>query len=66
MRRFTLEEMREMAKTVFLKAVSAVDPYQRLKTIARIDKNRLIIGEDRVSEKVFNLNDFEKVFLVGT
>jgi hydroxypyruvate reductase len=66
MGRFTLEEMREMAKTIFLKAVSAVDPYHRLKTIARIDRNHLIIGDDRASEKAFNLNDFERVFLVGT
>lgn len=64
--RFRLEEMRDMAKAVFLKAVSAVDPYQRLKEIAHIDKNRLIIGTEEVSEKVFDLNEFERIFLVGT
>jgi len=58
--------MRDMAKAVFLKAVSAVDPYQRLKEIAHIDKNRLIIGVEEVSEKVFDLNEFERIFLVGT
>jgi len=64
--RFTLEEMQKIAKAIFLKAISAVDPYQRLKTIVHIDRNRLIIeGEDN-SEKVFNLNDFDKVFLIGT
>ncbi|MCJ7705686.1 MAG: glycerate kinase [Desulfobacterales bacterium] len=66
MSRFRLEEMRDMAKAVFLKAVSAVDPYQRLKEIAHIDKNRLIIGAEEVSEKVFDLNEFERIFLVGT
>ena len=66
MSRFRLEEMRDMAKAVFLKAVSAVDPYQRLKEIAHIDKNRLIIGTEEVSEKVFDLNEFERIFLVGT
>jgi hydroxypyruvate reductase len=64
--RFRLEEMRDMAKAVFLKAVSAVDPYQTLKEIAHIDKNRLIIGAEEVSEKVFDLNEFERIFLVGT
>ncbi len=64
--RFRLEEMRDMAKAVFLKAVSAVDPYRRLKEIAHIDKNRLIIGAEEVSEKVFDLNEFERIFLVGT
>lgn len=58
--------MREMAKDIFLKAVASVDPYQRLKTIAHIDGNRLIIGQDRACAKVFDLNDFEKIFLVGT
>ncbi|MBS3907354.1 MAG: glycerate kinase [Syntrophaceae bacterium] len=58
--------MRDMAKAVFLKAVSAVDPYQRIREIAHIDKNRLIIGAEEVSEKVFDLNNFEKIFLVGT
>ncbi|MDP3017037.1 MAG: glycerate kinase [Deltaproteobacteria bacterium] len=66
MSRFRLEEMRDMAKAVFLKAVSAVDPYRRLKEIAHIDKNRLIIGAEEVSEKVFDLNEFERIFLVGT
>lgn len=66
MGRFTLEEMREMAKVIFLKAISAVDPYQRLKEIARIDRNRLIIRAERASEKVFDLNSFERIFLVGT
>jgi len=64
--RFTLEEMREMAKAIFLKAISAVDPYQRLKEIARIDRNRLIIRAERASEKIFDLNSFERIFLVGT
>jgi len=64
--RFRLDEMRDMAKAVFLKAVSAVDPYQRIREIAHIDKNRLIIGAEEVSEKVFDLNNFEKIFLVGT
>ena len=66
MSRFRLDEMRDMAKAVFLKAVSAVDPYQRIREIAHIDKNRLIIGAEEVSEKVFDLNNFEKIFLVGT
>lgn len=64
--RFRLEEMRKMAKAVFLKAVSAVDPYQRLKEIARIDRNRLIIVAEGSSEKVFDLNGFENICLVGT
>ncbi len=55
-----------MARAIFLKAVLAVDPYQRLKEVAHIDRNRLIIGDEEGSEKGFDLNEFEKIFLVGT
>ena len=58
--------MREMAQAIFLKAVSSADPYQRLREIAHIDKNRFIIGAEEVSGKVFDLNNFERIFLVGT
>ncbi len=64
--RFSLEEMRKMAKDVFLKALSSVDPYQRLKEIVHIDQGRLIVGNEEVSGKVFDLNHFEKIFIVGT
>lgn len=58
--------MRKMAKDFFLKAVSSVDPYQRLKEIVHIDQGRLIVGNEEVSGKVFDLNHFEKIFIVGT
>jgi glycerate 2-kinase len=66
MGRFTLQEMRGMSKAFFLKALSAVDPYQRLKAMVRIVGNRLIIGSNEASEKVLDLNGFEKIFLIGT
>jgi len=64
--RFQLQEMREIAKGIFMKSISSVDPYKRLKKYLHIDRNHLVIKEERKKEKVFNLNEFEKVYLLGT
>lgn len=66
MTKFKLEEMRKIAKTIFLKSISSVDPYQRLKKNLHIDQNRFIIKEKGLPEKVFDLNQFEKIYLLGT
>ena len=49
-----------------MKSISSVDPYKRLKKYLHIDRNHLVIKEERKKEKVFNLNEFEKVYLLGT
>ncbi len=58
--------MKESVKRGFLKAISAVDPYERLKEIVFLDQGRLIIVEAPSSEKVFDVRKFEKIFLLGT
>ncbi len=55
-----------MAKDVFLKALSAVDPSKILKDRIRIENDRLLIKTEGNSEKVFDLNGVDKIFLVGT
>jgi len=55
-----------MAKAVFLKALSAVDPSKILKDRIRIERDRLLIKTEGNSEKVFDLRDVDKIFLVGT
>jgi hydroxypyruvate reductase len=55
-----------MAKAVFLKALSAVDPSKILKDRIRIENGRLLIKTEGNSEKVFDLNGVDKIFLVGT
>ena len=55
-----------MAKTIFSKAVSAVDPSQRLKETIRIEKDRLSIKTEGDTERVFHLATFKKIFLIGT
>lgn len=63
---FSLDEMRRMAKTIFLKALSAVNPSIILKDRIRIEKDYLRIKIDENLEKTFNLNTFHKIFVVGT
>lgn len=58
--------MKTMAKVLFSKAVSAVDPSHRLKDMVRIEKGRLLIKTVEDSEKVFHLDAFKKIFLIGT
>jgi hydroxypyruvate reductase len=63
---FSLDEMKKMAKSIFLRALSAVDPSQILRNGIRIEEGRLWIRMEGNPEKVFDLNAFEKIFLVGT
>jgi hydroxypyruvate reductase len=58
--------MKNMAKTLFSKAVSAVDPSQRLKETIRVEKDRLSIKTEGDTERVFHLATFKKIFLIGT
>ncbi len=58
--------MKNMAKTIFSKAVSAVDPSQRLKETIRIEKDRLSVKTEGDTERVFHLATFKKIFLIGT
>ncbi len=58
--------MKRIAKAVFLKALSAVDPAKILKDRIRIEKNRLFIRTEGNSERVFDLKKVDKIFVVGT
>ena len=66
MGKFSLQEMKQMARAIFLKAVEAVDPSKKLKDLVRIDRDRLWIREDEDSEKTFDVNAFKRIFLIGT
>ena len=66
METFSLDEMKRMAKVIFSKAVEAVDPSKRLKDLVRIEKDRLWIRMDEDSEKVFDVDAFKRIFVIGT
>jgi glycerate 2-kinase len=63
---FSLDEMKRMAKSIFSEALCAVDPSKILKDRIRIQRERLSIKMEGESEKVFDLNTFDKIFLVGS
>jgi len=65
MKTFSIEELRAIAKTLFSKAVSAVDPYRRLKEVVEIEKSRLRIVKHGGLPIEFDLNDFSKIYLIG-
>jgi glycerate 2-kinase len=58
--------MKRMARAIFSKALTAVDPSNILKDRIRIQKDRLSIKMEGDSEKVFDLNAFDKIFVVGS
>jgi hydroxypyruvate reductase len=63
--RFSLEEMKGMAKQIFSKAVLAVDPARKLIETVRIKGNQLLIKTEEGSEKAFHLDGFKNIFLTG-
>jgi glycerate 2-kinase len=65
MKRFSVDELRTIAKSLFLKAVAAVDPYQRLKEIVKIEKDHLHIVMSEGLVKDFDLKDFKNLILIG-
>jgi glycerate 2-kinase len=63
--RFSLEELKGMARQIFSKAVSAVDPAQKLKDTVRIKGDQLLIETGAGSEKAFPLDGFSNIFVIG-
>jgi hydroxypyruvate reductase len=65
METFSIEELRAIAKTLFTKAVSAADPYRRLKEVLEIEKSQLRIVKPEGLPIEFDLNDFNNIYLIG-
>jgi len=64
--KLSLDEMKGMAKAIFLKALTAVDPSHILRERIRVEKDRLWIGMEKDEDKILDLNTFDKIVLVGT
>lgn len=63
--KLSLEEMKGMARQIFSKAVSAVDPARKLKDTVRIERNNLLIRGEEGSEIAFPLDGFKNIFIAG-
>jgi hydroxypyruvate reductase len=57
--------MKGMARKIFSKAVSAVDPVQKLKETVRIEGDHLRVKAEEHREKIFHLGGFRNIFLSG-
>jgi hydroxypyruvate reductase len=64
--KFSLDELKSIASSIFSKAISAVNPYERLKEVIRIEKNRFFVRVEEDSEQCFDINSFKKMFLIGS
>ena len=62
----SLDDWKRVAQSIFMKAVSAVDPGKRLREILRVEENRLLVKTVDDSERSFSLDAFKRVFVVGT
>ncbi len=58
--------MRRSAEAIFLKAVSAVNPFDALKKSLQIQNGVLTIRVAGDSKKTLDLNGFDHLFLIGT
>ena len=55
-----LVKMRKDAENIFHAGLSAVEPEAAIKKHCRLDKNHLIIGDNR-----FDLSKFQNIFVTG-
>ena len=62
---YSLEELRQIARDIFLKAVSAVDPSKRLAEAMGIEQGSLVVRMEGNSRRSFDLKGFEKIILIG-
>jgi len=61
-----VEDLRKMAKDIFFKALSAVAPSKRLNSVMQIDQGSLVVRTEAAPPRIFDLNQFQKIFLMGT
>jgi glycerate 2-kinase len=60
-----LGEMRTEAEEIFRHSLKAVDPYQAVKRFVRVEGNLLILGGEGSSAAAFNLDGYDRFFIVG-
>ncbi|MFH2011484.1 MAG: glycerate kinase [Pseudomonadota bacterium] len=65
MNRTSLKQMRSEAEAIFRHCLKSVDPYIAVKHFLCLDSKMLILGsKDRPLSK-FNLNEYDRIFIVG-
>jgi glycerate 2-kinase len=59
-----LSELRRISRALFSKALSAVDPAERIRDVLRVEGEDLILKEGEREER-FDLRAFERILLIG-
>jgi len=60
-----LKEMREEAEAIFQDAIERVNPYDAVKRFLRLKGTQLILGHEKQQEVTLDLENFQRIFLVG-
>jgi len=60
-----METLRSEAETIFRSAVAAVDPHAAVRRFVRVKGNSLSVGPEAEPVRTFDLDQFERIFLVG-
>ncbi len=60
-----LHDLREEAKALFLHGLDAVNPYNAVKRSFRVEKDRIFVGLDGSQTLDYDLDGFERIFVVG-
>ena len=60
-----LEQMRHDAIQCFKASLKPVDPYEAVQRFITLEDSRLILGQKEKPVEVLNINDYERIFIVG-
>ncbi|PJB40029.1 MAG: glycerate kinase, partial [Deltaproteobacteria bacterium CG_4_9_14_3_um_filter_44_9] len=60
-----LKQMRSEAEAIFRHCLKAVDPYMAVKRFLRLDGKKLILGSKDRPLSEFDLNGYDRIFIVG-
>ena len=60
-----IAELRNHAKEIFMHSLKYVSPYEAIKNFVRVSDNKIILGNNKSEFKSFNLEEFDRIFVIG-
>ena len=60
-----MEKIRKNLKEIYTAAIEAVNPHAAIKNHVQLDNNKLLLLKNSELFKVFDLSEFEKIYVVG-
>ncbi len=62
---YRLKQIRTEAKAIFRESLRPVNPFDAVNNFVRLENDHLILGKEGEKQKRLDLNQFERIFLVG-